>query len=240
MEMEDGNGKTLIHVRFKQPIKDWVTSWLESHSSKFAVCEEVGVKHEGLHYHTCFLTDLTKSSILKKFCAASKTAGVAVAAGKANGVYGATKECTDESYVFKAGKVIAVKGYTPARVEELIAEGSRKYRHKLPEAARQVDPATNYTVTVKSPQPRLTQSEKMVKYCVTELRWKIDGQFDVESYTSGTCKDQCAKYAVIFTRGRFNDPQAISLLRHLLYEFADPELKLLLEKKYTQHAINYL
>lgn len=241
MEMENGNGKveSMFHIRFKPQIKDFAIEYI-SKSPKYAISEEIGVKREGLHYHACWQTDLGKSSILKSFCDASKALGLQVARGKGNAYYGSTRECTDEAYVFKAGKIIAHKGYTDERMQELIKEGSRRFAHAIPQPVPIVADGTPQPTTVVVVKKRLTISERLIRYCEVDLKWKLGSQFDMESYTAHTAQSECAKQMTIFTRAKFNDPQAVCLLRNLLYEFADDELKAYLEKRFPEAALKYL
>lgn len=85
-----------------------------------------------------------------------------------------------------------------------------------------------------------TISEKLISHCESELKWIRDTQFGLESYTAGICQKQVGKALTRFQRGKFNDPQAVCLLRNLLYEFADEDLKEYLDSHYPSAAIKYL
>lgn len=90
---------------------------------------------------------------------------------------------------------------------------------------------------------RLTQSEKMILYATNELHW-VKPRFTLSHYEDPHLRKQMFKElnqtVVRCTRGRFNDPQAISLLRNLLYEFADDDLQESLEQIFCKTANNFL
>lgn len=94
--------------------------------------------------------------------------------------------------------------------------------------------------TVVAPKKRLTQSEKLIAYCVNDLKWKRDNEFNLQSYETGFAQRKVAKTMTQFLRGRFNDPQAVYILRNMLYEFADDDLKEVLEFKFPESAIKFL
>lgn len=93
-------------------------------------------------------------------------------------------------------------------------------------------------VIVRKAKARI--DERMVAYCENELKWVRNAHFTLIHYEENICQSQCGKVMTQFTRGRFNDGQAIGWLRNLLYEFADDDLKDVLDRKYPSTAIKYL
>lgn len=231
MEMENGNGKQrmLIHTRFAPEIKDEFISWIVANSDKYVVAEEVA---ERVHYHTCFRSSVGVDSIRKKLCNISKEKGLVVAKGKANSYYGAVKPCTDESYVCKEGKIVAVKGYTPEEITSLVNEGKKFI---TPIVTGSTQPVTREVVVVKK---RMTLAERFISHCENELHWKRDGQFGLDSYDYAV--GLVMKEMTAFLRAKFNDPQGVVIARNALYEFADDDLKEVLCRRFTDKIKMFL
>lgn len=219
MEMENGNGKKkmLIHTRFGPPIKDVFVTWIKANSSKYLVAEEKGTILENIHYHACYEVSVGVDSIRKKLCEMSKALGLSVAKGKANAYYGAVKECTDESYVVKEGNIIEVAGYD--NVQALIDEGKRKFIRTVTSVAA---PVASSPVVVAQ-RSRMTIAERFIAHCETDLGWRRDAQFGLDTYEQA--KKQVTREMVGFLRGKFNDPQGVVIARNCLYEFANEDLK---------------
>lgn len=89
-------------------------------------------------------------------------------------------------------------------------------------------------------KPKGRIDERMVAYCETEMKWKRGAQFSLDDYFSRKCHVECGRVLTQFLRGRFNDPQAVGLLRNMLYEFADEGLKEGLEVRFPEGALKYL
>lgn len=228
MEMENGNG--LLHARFAPEIRDEFVSWIEANCEKYVVAEETA---ERVHYHACFKSPVGSDSIKKRLCTISKEKGLVVARGKANSYYGGVKPCTDESYVCKEGKIVAVKGYSPERLTELINEGKKFI---VPLVSGAAAPVTERVVVVK--KARLTLAERFINYCETELRWKRDGQFGLDNYHKTV--ELVTREMTSYLRAKFNDPQGIIIARNALYEFADENLKEVLENRFTDKIKSFL
>lgn len=227
----------LMHIRFKPAIKDFAISWITKKSEKYIISEEIGVKDEGLHFHACFMTTLTESSIRKAFCDASKKLNIPVAKGKGNGVYGSTKPCTSEAYVCKAGKIISSKGYEASQIADFVKEGAVKFAHKIP-MPTVATPATERVIVAR--KARLTMSERLCLHAERDLKWTRDGHWTLIHYEENIAQRECAKVMTRHLRAKFNDPQAVIMLRNMLYEFADEDLKEVLERKFPTNALNYV
>lgn len=96
-----------------------------------------------------------------------------------------------------------------------------------------------------APQARIivkkrTVAERLVSYCEAEYKWVLNTQFTLDSYYDGTAKKMVGRALVEFTKGRFNDPQAVYMLRNLLYEFADDDLREFLKDHYPAASMKFL
>lgn len=218
--------RMFVHARFTEPLKPWFTSWVSTNSPRYIIAEEVGVKNEGLHYHTCFETSLGLDSIKKKFCQAAKDQGLQVAKGKANAYYGAVKECTDASYIVKEDKIILHHGYLEQTLKDLVQEGKQKFRRQLAPIVASPVAHTATIVKVKKSRP---MREKFIDYLLKERKWKAGQQFSMDHDDPiryfNRIETEVIDAATEYWEAAFTIPEGIRMVKHALWVFSCEETR---------------
>lgn len=177
-------------------------------SPRYIICEEVGTVTEKPHRHVCVELPIGEAALRKRLQAKLKELGLTGSRGHENAYYGGIKECTDESYICKEGKIIGSNGYSPEQLAELCSAGANKFKAKVEDLG---PPA---------PGPRLKPAEKrkidMDKFCeelVASLQCKvINDKMSVNDTFKEICKAVCR-----FKFARINDNIAFPIIQSCLW-----------------------
>lgn len=240
----------LIHARFSPELLEWFKATQLPGIVRGILSEETGVKHEGLHYHCIWESDVGVESIKKRFQSGCKSLGLVVARGKANAWYGGVKEWSpDMAYAAKGGNIVSSPGVENAELQTLIAVGKERHSHKL------VPPGTPLSLNAPV-RPRLkapTKEEQLIRYCVEKYGWTVGDQFHLYEDVQNTVQAHRAlglsakvrheqlyeplirKAVVSYCRGRCPDAAWSSMARNVFYTFADPWLRDDLEQWICSH-----